>query len=241
MSKRGFTAPAPIQEAPITVPALPPVYTSSWKLLARSPQVFWNHLILGFVLILLPTLLFQVGTSLVNGFEYIDGWTIVGLAIEFIAGAMLVVNIGASPYVTIKVLRGSQLSLFKLYRQSLKYWLRVVGGLLLYGCLVGCGFILFVVPGIILLRRYVLLPFFIVDENVGIRVAMQHSAIASKSARRHIWTMLLILAIVSVLSYLLSRLAYGEVLAALLPILYYFFPSQRYLDITDKLDASVKD
>src|SRR6185295_10606488 len=63
--------------------------------------------------------------------------------------------------------------------------LGIVVGLMLIG-----GFLLLVIPGLIVLRRYYLSPYYLVDKDLTIGEAMKQSAADSKPNSQAIWAVI---------------------------------------------------
>jgi hypothetical protein len=233
MSSRGFktstptATPAPGANTDTYVP------TPSWQLLERSARLFWKNLAITGPVVIMPPLLFLLGTSLVDSFKTIDGWTSLGVLIEIIACVLLLFNVSATFVMQLSVVNGHHTTLLSVYRHSPVYLLRIVGFGMLFGLLMLCGILLLVFPALIVLRRYILVPYYIVDRNLGIRAAMHASAAASKPVRRHIWTMIIILTAFGVAAYGATKLPYtlSELVLALLPTLYVLLPALRYQEL----------
>lgn len=237
MSKRGFRAAKPKQAKPETTSAIPAEPTSSWRLLPKSARLFRDNIILAMPIIILPTLLLQLGIAFVGSSARVDIWTQVGVGLEIIGSLLLVVNVGASIVLQLRVVNGTKTTLFALYRDSWRYLPRVTGFGMLYLLILIVGGLMLVAPGLIALRRYILTPYFIVDEDLGIREAMQRSAAAGLPIRKHIWATILILLGFSGTGYGLTLLSsqYGGFATALLPAIYAFVLVLRYKEAADNL------
>jgi len=234
MTKRGFkatTADNLTTEADTNQPASAPAATS-WVLLQQSPKLFWDNLVPAFMVVILPSALLQLGALLVGDSLLINPWTIAGVIFQLTALTLLLWNVSASPYLQVHSLRGEQVGTLQMYRQSKRYWLRIVGFSLLFGLLFVGGLLLLIVPGLIILRRYILVPFFIVEEDLGIREAMQRSAAATKPDQRYVWTTIGVLVVLAGIGILFSRLPqpWSAMLNALAPAFYFYLLGLRYRD-----------
>lgn len=68
-----------------------------------------------------------------------------------------------------------------------KYGWRLLGATLLIGIMFMCGLILLIVPGLIILRRYILTPYVMIDQDLSITAAMEESARISKPYSMAVW------------------------------------------------------
>jgi len=101
----------------------------------------------------------------------------------------------------------------------------VLSGLLIVG-----GLILFIVPGLIMFRRYYLVSCFVLDKGLKPMEAMGQSAAASKPASGSIWGILG----VSFLAQLTSFIPFiGGIVSAVLGVIYSVAPALRYEEIKD--------
>jgi uncharacterized membrane protein len=111
-------------------------------------------------------------------------------------------------------------------------------GMLVSLCVVG-GLILLIVPGFIMLRRYLLSGYYLVDQNLSIREAMRRSAASSKPAAGYIWGIVGVQALFSVGSAILGLLpgGIGAFVADAVILLVCFLPALRYVELRDNLQA----
>lgn len=240
MSKRGFktSQTGTKQDAPYTTPAAPPPtpdQTPSWRLLKPAFFLFKRNAPTVAFVVLLPSLLMQLGTSLIAGFRVFDNWTLLGLFMQFCAGLLILANIAAPYVMQLRIVHDRRPGIWEVYRDSIRFIPRIAGFSLLFGFLLIGGLLLFVIPGLIVLRRYFLTPYFLIDKDIGIREAMQQSAITTKPIRRHMWALLGILAAFTALGFGLAKLSpvYGQFIAALPPLVYFLLPALRYREAVE--------
>ncbi len=215
--------------------------TSSWQLLPKSYELFRDNFRVAFTLLIVPTLLLQLGSTLAlvakDPAIYRSG-----LALQFVASIILLICVAAGTLLQIRVIRGKAVSVYGVVRDSMNYWLRIVGFSLLFAIMLAIGFVALIVPGLIVLRRYILTPYFLIEEDLPIRQAMQRSHAASYPIRKHVWTMLLIILGFSGIGFIFTKLSpeYGGFFAALLPIVYAFLPALRYKEAAANLNSAKK-
>ncbi len=201
------------------------LYAASMDLLQRYfPEVI--------VLSLLPTLTAQLGALLIP--RYFETGVILYLLGVLWAG----LNAPVLAYYSVKVARGQAVSIRSAYREGLRYFWRYLGYSLIAGVLVTIGFLLLIVPGFILLRRYLFGSLYIVDKDLSIGEALQRSAAESKPVASYIWSALGIMFIISAVVIIFS-LIFASVpwLAALSSTALYvtalFVLPLRYVEIAD--------
>lgn len=233
MTKRGFKASVPLDTPPPAKVASAITLIPSWKLLLQSPMTFWQNFVPASVIVIVPVLLVQLGAMMVDGFDSIDSWTIVGLLIELGGGLLLLCNLAVSPYMQVHSLRGDLPGIWTMYRRSLRFWLRLAGFGILFSFLFAGGLILLIVPGLKALRRYILAPYFIIEDDSGIRQAMQRSSAASWPTRRAIWSTIIILLAFSGVGYAATKLPnpWSQAASLILSVLCFYMLALRYQDV----------
>ncbi len=208
--------------------------SSSWALFKPSASLWFKNSNTCVTLLLLPPLLIALGSRLVPEIDPLDGWRILGLASLIIGVVMLIINAPASLYMQVRVIHGETPRVMECYRGALRHIFRLMGLAALLTALILLGMVLFIVPGLIFIRRYALAPFYLVDKNFGIREAMHHSAADSKPLSKYIWSLIAVNAIISVVSFLLFVKIFppfGSLIASFIISLYTFGPALRYREI----------
>lgn len=210
--------------------------TSSWRLLPKSYRLFIDNALPATVIAIGPAFVLQLGATL----SLIANDTTLyqlGLVLQSVAFFLLIGSVAAAALLQLRAVQGKDINLYQLFRDSFVYWPRIVGFSLLFALMLVVGFVLLIIPGLIVLRRYILTPYFIIDKDLGIREAMQHSAAASKPISKHIWTMLLIIFGFSGLGILCTKLSpeYGGFVSLLFSVIYNFLPPLRYQEAVENL------
>ena len=244
MSQRGFSAPTITKQKEPTASqkGRPSAQTPSWRLLPESYALFRRNYIPASIVIIVPPLLVQLSSTLPQVAGRAGLW--IGASLGVLGTILTLASMSASILLQIQIVRGQRVRLPNLYRDSFRYWLRLLGFSLLFGLILVVGLILLIVPGVIALRRYILTPYFLVEEDLGIRRAMQRSAAASLLVRKHIWTMLAIVLSFGGLGAICTKLSpeYGGFISVILPIVYGFLPALRYKEAASNLAVTtVKD
>lgn len=107
--------------------------------------------------------------------------------------------------------------------------LRLLGLGILVGLVVVLGFVAFIVPGFIMIRRYFLAPYVLVDKNVGIIEAMKRSAAMSKNNSGSIWGVIGVTILIGLTGIVPI---FGSIVSVLLGIAYSVAPALRYRELS---------
>jgi uncharacterized membrane protein len=102
---------------------------------------------------------------------------------------------------------------------------RMLGLYLLVGLYILVGLILLIVPGLIMLRRYFLAPYVMLDTKCSIKEAMDKSAAMSKPMPRAIWGIIGVTILISLINIVPLI---GWLIAFVLGSLYSVAPALRY-------------
>lgn len=189
-------------------------------------------------IVAIPLILYMVAVLISGGFGAAtsfdgSGAPGVGAGISLailvpVAIAVLLVITPAMTYLAIQSTRNREVGLEEAIRVGLKYVWRYLGYNIVFALLLVGGLILFIVPGLIVLRRYFLAGYYLVDEDLSIRDAMNRSATQSKPFSWAIWSLLGVVVLINFLSFIPYI---GEPASFALSILYTFAPAVRYHQI----------
>jgi len=204
--------------------------TPSWSFVPKNLELLRQRIEQVMLIVLLPTLFIDFGSILMSTQSSI-GWVIIILGLVW-----SLINVGASYYLQVSAAKDKIVSTADCYRKSWQYIGRIIAFTILFGIIVFVGFLLLIIPGVLLLRRYVLSPFYIVDQNMSIRQAMSESAQQTKPVSGYVWgtlgvVVVLLLAITLFSSIFLSIPGATVIISALLSPAYFFILALRYIDI----------
>ena len=151
--------------------------------------------------------------------------TVVGSRIAFQAiGDIVGLLLGPAVVVTqLASVRGKQIDFWPAVRKGLHFFWRYV---LLGICMVvviGIGFVLLIVPGFFMLRRYILAPYYLIDQDLKVLDAMKKSAEQSKQFSMAVWGLLGVELLFVALTFVL--------VGVVLTLMYYCAPALRYYQI----------
>ncbi len=205
-------------------------FTSSWTQLQTSIQLVRNNLEPVIILSLLPTLLTQLDALLARRHNNASPFLM-------LAGiAWTLINMPAVVFLQLKLSRKQTLTVGEAYAKGFPYIWRILGVMLLTGVLVTLGLVCLIVPGFMLLRRYVLAPYYVIDKNLGIVEAMKRSWEDSNKAPGYIWGTMAVSVVVSIGATLIGMI-FGfipgapAVITSVLSLAAFFLLALRYSEI----------
>lgn len=213
---------------------MPIKQTGSWQLVAPSVRLWFQNYNTCIVILLLPSLLVLLGALLAPDLAKVNSKTLLGVILMTVALLWQLLNVPVVYYLQTRVIRGDRPGVWESYRQGLRYIFRLAGLFALVTLLVFGGILLLVVPGIIVIRRYLMAPFYMIDQDLGIRESMRRSAADSKPVSPYIWGVYgVYFAIIFMNIILFSRIfpPFGSVIGAFISSLFVFGPALRYKEI----------
>lgn len=144
-------------------------------------------------------------------------------------GIFTMLLIPARYYLQLQAAKGKEIDVAQAIRNSAKYFWRVIGFSFLFGLLVFLGLLALILPGLIVIRRYFLTPYFLIDQNLGIKDAMAASAQVSKLHSRAIWGVIGVTILLSIFNIIP---VWGGLITLILTTLYSCAPALRYLELS---------
>lgn len=222
---------------------------SAFSLFSKSWEVIQKNLAV-FVVLSIPTILSLASSftsektaesTITSGANFVGGLSGIGLAGfaggVFIFGVLLfILGLIIQALLTVAQLRGAEgqeLSLGGIWDEARPVILPLFGLSLLTGLLVACGLLLLIIPGIIILRRYFLAPYILVDQKLGILDAMKASAELSKPFSRSIYG---VIGVTILIAFIGMVPLVGAIASAIGGVIYSVAPAFRYLELK-KLNA----
>lgn len=203
------------------IESAPKPFASAFRLFAPSINVFQRN-ILGFILFLLvPLFLSNLGsiatglrgdTGLLAQFHGIYGvLTIVGLVISVVTAPALI-------KIQLLGAQGKTISPDEAFSFGLSRLLRFAGLAIVLALVFVISMLLLIIPFFFMLRRYILAPYYLIDQDMGIKEAMRASAADSKKYSSTIWGLIgveMLLALTSILTFIgifasIARVAYAN-------------------------------
>jgi len=185
----------------------------------------WTYVIL----LGIPLILYFIPSQYIlgggTGNEIVNLFT----ALSSLAGLVfIVVAAPAVPYVNLKSAQGEQVTIDEAISAGLSYFWRFYGLNILVALIVFVGFLLLIIPGVIMVRRYFLSTYYLYDGAGTIRNAMKRSAADSRKFSGAVWGVIGVTFLIGLLE-LAPNL--GVLAAVLLQLAYFCAPAIRYKQI----------
>lgn len=210
--------------------------TPSWELLPKNLQLVRRRLEQVAVISILPGLFVNLAMLVGKHNEH----QISSLQLTLLGAGCLwvLVNLAATSYLQVTAARGKWPSTAACYKNSWRYWWRIVVFLALFSILLGIGFLLLIVPGLIVLRRYILTPFYIIDQDLSVKEAMRRSAAQTKIVSGYVWGTLGVVIVMSLGAGLISQMfgfvpGLPAVISSILGVSFYFVMALRYVEVAN--------
>lgn len=195
-----------------------PELTSSFELLGPSTKLIRKYVGVFFVLLVLPVILTSIDSQSENLFSPF-----------LLAGGLLyLVFMAPLIYAETRVAGGHSVSLEESFKKGFPYFWRLLVLLIATGMMIFVGLLLFVIPGLILARRYMLAPYFLVDRNLGIGEALDLSA---KESKPFSWSIYGIIGVTFIIALMNIFGVIGLIASTILSVLYALAPALRYHEI----------
>ena len=149
----------------------------------------------------------------------------VAAVILVVGGILEVMSLGLE----LAVVKGVKTDLAKLWELTKKYFFRLIGLGIVVAVVVLVGFLLLIVPGFFMIRNYLLAPYFMVDQDLGIMDSMKKSKEMAQANSGAIWGLIGVTILIAVVPSFLGTI--GSVAASLLGIAYSVAPALRYVEL----------
>ncbi len=127
-----------------------------------------------------------------------------------------------------KAVTSKDVQLGVLWNMAKKYALRLFLFSVLYALLIAFGLIYFIIPGIIVIRRYYLAPYAMIDKDLSIGDAMRYSAEISKPHAMSVWSVIGVTFLIGLTG---AVPIFGGILSLALSMLYSVAPAFRYVEL----------
>jgi hypothetical protein len=217
-------------------------FTPSWELVSPSGRLLLQHFEQVIFLFLLPSMVFVLANVLLGDTSHLRHLADLtqrqrlGIAVLGVGALWSLLNFAPSLYFRLQIAGGKNPSLGSCYRRGLPHFWRLVGLNLILGILLAIGFILLIVPGLILLylfiKRYYLVNYYVVDRRLGILQALRESHRETAEIGGVIWGTIGVQFTFSFLAAALSLLTYvGVVTAVFLQLVCACLPALRYREV----------
>lgn len=225
-----YTGDHPVDPAAVSM-------TSAWLLLGPSLRAFMLNLpevakLLGMAL--LPGLIGAIcgyigyehkGTTTQAIFNGLSG---VGIAVMV---GLLIAIMPAYGLIQLKSARREIADFRDEFIIGLPLIWRFLGATIIANLAIFAGFILFVVPGIFALQRYLLAPYYVLDREMTVKAALQAAGADARRYSRPMWSLAILTLFGRVVAFVLPP--YGFIAAGLLQVGYAYTPAIRYTELKE--------
>lgn len=224
--------------------ATSPKPVSSFDLFSKSWEAVQRNLVV-FAILSAPTLigtvlsLFMSNTneqSFTKATDFFGNQS--GLALAGLAGGAVVLTIvlmvvgvilQALMYIAqLRSAEGKTITLSGIWEEAKGQILKLFGLSIVTGIITAFSFILLIIPGFIMMRRYFLAPYLMVDKKLTIGEAMEQSAAMSKPFS---WSIYGIIGVTFLIGLIGIVPVVGGIVSTLVAIAYSVAPALRYLEL----------
>lgn len=183
-----------------------------FALFQKSAELVESHLKLFVIVNLIPIIvtIAQAAPDTVKledgKLQTMSGTALSGLASGIIISLVLAVIVGSvistllSFFLSMQAPHSKKITFGDIWEPYRNLGLRLFMLFLAMTFLILAGLILFVVPGIILLRRYYLAPYVLIDQKCSISEALSRSAQLSKPYKGAVWSLIVLSLVISLFS-----------------------------------------
>lgn len=214
--------------------------TPSWDLVKPSvalvKKYIWHVLYLSF----LPSLLVVAGLALYSGgqeflFEpvtTIEPRHAAGIVLVLLAMLWSLVVLPAFMYLQLQAIDGKEPGVWECVRKAIRHLPALIGMYIVATVLIIMGFIAFIIPGLLLIRGFMLAPYYIVDQNMGPAQALRQSYRDSRSVSLYIWGIIGVTMVFALLGSILGIIpVFGSVISLAVGYIYVFAEPMRYVEV----------
>ncbi|HVX48423.1 MAG TPA: hypothetical protein VHA05_03645 [Candidatus Saccharimonadales bacterium] len=224
--------------APSSVPSAFDLFKPSWE----GVKLNLTELI---VLFVAPTALLSIyfmlaaGALGTNNGNSVNPAGVVLLAIGAVIICVYTVLLGpAIVHIQLKSARMEKASYESAWATSKKFWWRYLILSVTVGLTIFVGLILFIVPGLIFIRRYFLSQFALIDQDLGTRDSMRFSNELSKGRAMSVWGVIGVYVLIAIPSFVPII---GSIITFLLQIAYYCASAIRFEQLKALRPAAQKN
>lgn len=208
------------------------LFKPSWAAFRLNLDTFVLQMLFPFGLILLTALLLDAAstsTSAVADFVAITALAAAAAGIAIVSAMLIVTELHSA--------RKKRAGFEQVFKESLRYVLRLIGLFIICAIIIVVGFVLLIVPGLFAIQRLLLAPYFLVDKNTGVFAALRLSMRAGKKYSSALWGVVGVLIAINIIGIIP---VFGWAASAVLSIIYLCAPAIRYVQVTAKSASADK-
>ncbi len=193
------------------------------------------------ILYLIPALILLLAFNYIGNYSYksinnfsFNGNEIVGLVLALLWLVISAINIGPTIYLRLHASRDENVpKIVDCYKNGLRLSPRILLTFILLYVTVAIGLILLIFPGIILLRKYFLAPYYAADNpDLSLIEVFKISSTQSKSFRNAIYSTLALLILIGLMFDIFNSNVFTKLITTIIDYLFIFIPALRYNEIS---------
>ncbi len=131
-------------------------------------------------------------------------------------------------YTALQGAKGHKVDFNSAFNTGLHFFWRLLGVTILSAIIIIVGFICLIVPGIFMLRRYYLAPYYLLDRDLGVIETLK---VCGQESKRFTAPILYVFCVQLLFGLIFIIPILGWIAGAILTVMYYNAPAIRYLEI----------
>lgn len=224
--------------------------TSSWDLITPSVELAKRNIMPVIFLSFFPAFFVGVATTITGDdyskFLHPSGTILSALILLAAAYIWTLLAYPGYLYMQSRAIRGEQLAVWPSFVHGIKRILPLIGLYIISSLMIIVGLILFIIPGLIILRGTYIASFYVIDGRMGPIEAIKASLKATAPVSGWIWGTIGVGFLIGIGAVLLSAIPYvGVLLGTAIGYIYAFAAAIRYgeiaLDIKPEVAHSVQE
>ena len=210
---------------------------NAFQLIKKSWEAVRLNLVTFILVYLAPIIFISAAVTVALPFFFAgnDGATGAGIVLLIIAvTGLIVLSIMlaiASIIVQLASVRGKKISFSEAVNQALPYFWRLVGLTILSILVIGLGFLLFIIPGVLAMFFLLLASYVLIDQKIGIVDAMRKSYEITKAHWKVVGALIIVQFVIGLPAVVP---VFGTIISMALAIAYFCLPAIIYLRIAGK-------
>lgn len=216
---------------------------TSWSLVSPSVDLLKQNLWPTIYLSFLPALVLTAGLVVMQSGQTanVPDREMAGRIILILAAVWAIVTYPAFTYLQARAIHGDRPTVMESFRKGLPRLLPLILMSLLAGLLIVLGLIALIIPGLILIRGFMLAPYYVVDKGMGPVEALKQSYKDSTPVSAFIWGVIGVELAFALVGGLFAAIpVIGQLIALAFSYPYIFAPALRYGEIVDNLAVHPK-
>jgi len=207
-------------------PSLEALVTNVWPLLGLVFAPLFALIPISIIIVVLGVTLDKTAHAS-HGHSSDMFYAIVSIAIYIAVLGMIFLSYAAIAYAALQSAKGNKITFVGAMKAAWQVLGRFIGLTLTVTILVALGTVCLIVPGLFILKRYYLAPYYLIDHNRGIAEAMKQSVEDSKQYGG-VWGLISII-LITVIIYFVPHV--GWLAAVVIGTFYVCAPAVRYVEI----------